>query len=274
MQKRRIQGHWWLLALSVALLMSVPFIDRVISPSSKPFAISDFSNVLSLLVTVFLVDTWAKARQARSQRRQFHDLSKIAYRTLSQIANDISRKLIGPVAGIDLFAAGIPGVTEREVEIYLTRLKNQGIASQKALSGYWGAVDISMLESNLTVLVSDPAFANEMFRVSSKCRRDLQSAYAEWAPVMALDADANLKLQQGWLLADNLITLAESWRTISVLQDADANFEFELSLVCANYRRVVEISRQWIQDLLPHAEIPTLGSHTNKFDTNPGKFKA
>jgi hypothetical protein len=139
--------------------------------------------------------------QAREQER-LERVSAVAYASLSQSANDAGRRLLAPLNGADLFQLGIiaedPGSSGSgsSTETDRDRLRLHGFEPTFAeLGGTWHD-QRALVDSRLPHLLGDEVFVRRVFRVASRCRRDMQAAAAQWAPTMIIDAERTEDLDQ------------------------------------------------------------------------------
>jgi len=256
---------WLVLGAACLLLLAPAALDFIpLRASGLSNTVGAVTGVFSLMVTIFLVDRFAKMRQEERDRSQFRELSRIAYRSLSQCVNDVGRRILGPIAGIDLHQAGIPGIGSDQVGVFLSRLEKANMAPLTVNSGFWNSLPVAELADRIPQLLADPSFANEQFRFTSQGRRELQLALADWAPVMVLDPDANSKLQEGWPLLDALVVLAEAWRDVS--GEGQRSNPETVEHVKACFVRTVRHYRTWLESLQVHADLPTRGSSTREED--------
>jgi hypothetical protein len=251
---------WLYLLLGLGLLSSQAVFDYVFVEwaTTNGNTLAAASAVVGVLVTIYFINAFSDMRLARQEEQRFKNIKKIAFRSLSQTVNDVGRRLIAPIAGIDIFQAGIPHVTEDDVARYRNRLAENDLAPLSANSGFWGSIPTETLVRRIEKLSKDPSFIDEMFRASSRARRDLQSALADWAPIMVRVPRAYEDLSAGWPLADHIVRLTEAWRTIQIAQRDGG--DLELDEVCRIFVETVWTYRDWLEQLQANAELPTRGA--------------
>ena len=257
---------WAYLIIGIVILATPSLFDFALSDlaTNHNHTLTALEQVSSVLVTIYLINAFSDQRVAKQETVQFRSLRRVAFRSLSQTVNDVGRRLIGPIAGVDLFAAGIPQVSQLDVANYKRRLANANLEALEMATGFWGSIEISTLQHRITVLLEDPTFAPEMFRATSFARRELQSAFADWAPVMVKVPDANEDLAAGWPLADEMVKLCESWRSVTVWQKAQT--AFDPSELLSNFEATIVCYRAWLSELQAHAELPTKGTFAEDED--------
>jgi hypothetical protein len=257
---------WVYLVIGLLLLSSQALLDYVGVAWAKANGntISAVSAVVGVVVTIYFINSFSEMRLAKQEEQRFREIKKIAFRSLSQTVNDLGRRILAPVSGVDLYKAGVPNVTTDDVAKYQSRLKSNGFDPLVVASGFWGSITSQTLELRIKVLIKDASFVNEMFRATSKSRRELQAALAEWAPVMVRVPRAYEDLSPGWPLADEIVQLAEAWRSIQVNQESST--EFESSEAVELYLKVVSSYRNWLERLQENADLPTRGSYVKERD--------
>jgi hypothetical protein len=257
---------WFYLGLGSLILGSEALFDYLGNRWADEFSftISAFFSIISVLVTIYLINEFAEIRLAKQEEERFKSIKKIAFRSLSQTVNDLGRRLIGPIAGVDLNVAGVPQVSKEQVQNYRKRLINFGLEPMTVSSGFWGAISTEELNDRIKVLLKDRTFSEEMFLSTSKARRELQSALAEWAPVMVRVPQAYEDLAAGWPLADKIVLLAEEWRAINICNDREE--KFDSSKVLDSYSDTIKTYRIWLEDLQRNAELPTRGQYVQDRD--------
>lgn len=257
---------WIYLVLGMLLLASQSIFDHIGVEWARTNGntIGAISAVVGVVVTIYFINAFSELRVARQEEQRFRNIKKIAFRSLSQTVNDLGRRLIAPVSGVDLHRAGVPNVTREEVTNYQERLLRNGLEPLSVSSGFWGSISHQTLDSRLKILTKDPSFVEEMFRCTSKARRELQSALADWAPVMVRVPMAYEDLAAGWPLADELVQLSEAWRSIEVLQEYGR--EFDSAEARDIYARTLTSYRSWLEQLQSNAELPTRGSFVEDKD--------
>jgi len=262
---------WLYLAVGVGILSSQALFDYVASEwaATHSNTISAISTVVGVLVTIYLINSFSEIRVAKQEEQRFRSIKKIAFRSLSQSVNDLGRRLIAPLTGIDLHESGVPKVTKEQVATYQRRIQKKGLSLLEVKSGFWGSISLETLDERLVALLEDPSFAEEMFRATSTSRRELQAALAEWAPVMVRVPQAYEDLAAGWPLADQIVRLAEAWRSARIAQSEGT--KFDSSELRQSYAETISAYRSWLEDLQTNAELPTRGSHISDADW---KFKS
>lgn len=257
---------WFYLLIGLALLGSQAVFDYAWTDWANTHGntISAVSAVTGVLVTIYFINAFSDMRLAKQEEERFRALKKIAFRSLSQTVNDVGRRLIAPIAGVDLYKAGVPQSTAEDFDRRKQRLSDIGLKPLTVNSGFWGSISVDILSERIKVLAEDPTFVDEMFRESSKARRELQSALAEWAPVMVRVPKAYEDLEAGWPLADQIVRLAEAWRTVQICQTASE--PFDISEVRQNYELTISSYRSWLEQLQMNAALPTRGSFIQERD--------
>ncbi|MDJ0322906.1 hypothetical protein QMG61_03895 [Cryobacterium sp. PH31-AA6] len=254
-----------LLAGAILLILSPALLDfRGLSDATKDVAHTRDAliGLVGILVTARLVDAWSKRRTQEQDKDRFRGISTIAFRSLSQTVNDVGRMLLAPLVGADLYSAGIPGFEKGDHATNLATLGALGIQPQPhAISGFWDQIDDHKLGIDLTALCSQPEFAELMFRVTSSTRRRLQACMADWAPVMVTVPEANEELEPGWELSDQLVLLAESWRSLAAALTDRSSLPAtaEIDRVRGHYFTTIQQYRSWLEVLQQHAKLPTKG---------------
>jgi hypothetical protein len=254
-------GDTWFLMAAILLLLSPSLFDLPVLDE----ATADFRNtrgavfsVVGALVTAGLVNAWNKKRADTRSRLRYEGMSKVAFRSLAQTVNDVGRMLLAPVVGADLHAAGIPGFTHEHHQQNLDNLRAQSIEPDfRPTSGVWDdAVSREQVLANLIALCAQDGFPELMFRTTSAARRRLQTAMADWAPVMVAVPGANEQLARGWPLADQIVLLLESWRDLLSATASGTPTENVLARVAEDYAETIRQYQAWIQDLIPLAALP------------------
>lgn len=246
----------------------------ILSPSLLDFAAVDTATesfghtrdaiigLIGIFITVRIVDTLGKRRADARDKERFQGISTIAFRGLSQTVNDVGRMLLAPAIGADLYAGGIPGFVAADHAANLATRRSLDIEPQiGATSGFWNHIDDQKLAADLEQLCTHPGFVGLMLRVTASARRRLQESMAEWAPVMITVPAANDELGPGWILADQLVLLAESWRALDLeLQVAPGSSPVEaIDRVQVHYFETLRQYRVWLEVLQKHANLPTKG---------------
>ncbi|MBC7442522.1 MAG: hypothetical protein H7311_08390 [Ramlibacter sp.] len=255
----------WLVLAAIALILSPSLLDLTeVDTATAGFAHTRDAviGLIGIFITARIVDTLGKRRSDARDKERFQGISTIAFRGLSQTVNDVGRMLLAPAVGADLYSAGIPGFGAAEHAANLAILRSCGIEPQLAsTSGFWDHIDDARLATDLDRLCSDREFVGLMLRVTSAARRRLQQSMAEWAPVMITVPAANDELGPGWVLADQLVLLAESWRALAIeLDDAPASRPVEaVGRVQGHYVETIQQYRAWLDTLQKHAHLPTRG---------------
>jgi len=259
---RAVRLETWFLVAAILLLLSPALFDL---PWLRD-ATASFGNsrdalygVVGALVTAGLVNSWSKRRADARDRLRYDGMSKVAFRSLAQTVNDVGRMLLAPVVGADLYAAGIPGFTPEHHRQNLANLQALSIQPDFApKSGVWDdAVSREKTMANLTALCGQPDFAQHMFRTTSAARRRLQTAMADWAPVMVAVPGANDHLARGWPLSDQVVLLLESWRNLVAVGSVGVPAQSDLDRVTEDYAETIRQYQAWIQELIPLAGLPT-----------------
>lgn len=250
----------WIYLVSALILLMIPALfdlhPQIADVGTN--TISSLSNVLSLAVTVLLVDRFAKLRQERREQVQFRQLRTIAYRSLSQTVNDAGRRIIAPLIGVDLVTAGIPDVTNEEVEKFQSEIARADLEALEMKVGFWNSVESEELLRRFKILAMSHEWTSSMFVFTSRARRELQKGIAGWAPIMILDPDASLKLRDGWQLLDELVMLAETLRAMTSRDNAGP-VSLETNRAGQHLIRVVELYRKWLANLQDSAKLPSKG---------------
>jgi hypothetical protein len=263
----RSMGKAWLYLIAGSVLLGSQAIFDYIGTSwanSHGNTIAAISAVVGVITTIYLINAFSDIRLARQEEQRFTNIKRIAFRSLSQTVNDLGRRLMGPVTGIDLFDAGIPNVSPEEVLNQRKRLKRFGLSPLEVSSGFWGSISSETLNQRIRILLQDPTFAPEMFRATSKARRELQSSLAEWAPVMVRVPQAYEELSAGWPLADQIVRLAEEWRSVQIAQAKQ--LEFDISILLLTFEETISSYRSWLEELQSNAELPTRGKYVHEKD--------
>jgi hypothetical protein len=255
-------GDTWFLIAAIVLLLSPSLFDlHWLQNATAGFGNTRGAlfSVIGVLVTAGLVNSWNKRRADKRDKLRYEGMSKVAFRSLAQTVNDVGRILLAPVVGADLYSAGIPGFTPEHHHHNLANLLASSIQPDFApKSGVWDDdVSRQKLAVNLVALCSQPGFPELMFRTTSAARRRLQSAMADWAPVMVAVPGANEHLARGWPLADQVVLLLESWRHLTAGVASGSHSQSDLDGVVADYTETIRQYQVWIQDLIPLAGLPT-----------------
>jgi hypothetical protein len=254
-------GRLPLILFAVLLLLLPGILDlEVLGAAAKPLTntIAAIFSVIGVLVTARLINRWTAEREEEQARQRFQGLSRIAFRSLSQVVNDVGRMILAPPLGIDLRLAGIPGFTAAEVDEYMAARRAAGMPdAAQPKSGFWAPSDNDDLAKLFRVLATQSAFAPAMFVVVSKARRRLQDAFADWAPVMVSVPQAMEELEHGWELSDCLVRLLERMRTLALSPGSINPSDIEHAL--AQYLLTVSEYRQWLEMLQIRAQLPSKG---------------
>jgi hypothetical protein len=257
--------HYWLLVLAMLLILSPAMFD-IPSLGSRvvglKFTLDAVTGLVGVLVTARLVEAWSKRRADERDRERFNGISTIAYRSLSQCVNDVGRTMIAPLIGADLFSAGIPGSTSQEHQRNLLMLASVGLdPAPRQTSGFWDELDSAQMFARLELLGSRPEFAEVMFLATASARRRLQDSMADWAPVMITVPLGVERLEPGMALADRLVLLAESWRSLALLEvgSETENRSACLSRAMSHYQETIKLYRLWLAELQPLAKLPSRG---------------
>lgn len=259
---RAIRRETWFLIAAIGLLLSPALFDL----HWLRDATADFGNsrdalygVVGALVTAGLVNSWSKRRAETRDRLRYDGMSKVAFRSLAQTVNDVGRMLLAPVVGADLYAAGIPGFTPEHHQENLANLRALSIQPDfTPKSGVWDdVVSRDKVTANLKALCAQRGFPQHMFRTTSAARRRLQTAMADWAPVMVAVPGANEHLARGWPLADQIVLLLESWRHVMTADASGTASPSDLDRVAEDYAETIRQYQAWIQELIPLAGLPS-----------------
>ena len=221
-------------------------------------------GLIGIFVTARIIDILGKRRAEKHDKERFQGIATIAFRGLSQSVNDIGRILLAPVVGANLYAAGIPGFTEEDHVANIAQLNRLNVEPQSpATSGFWNQIDVEKLAVDLTTLSTSEEFVKQMVRTTSLARRLLQKSLAEWAPVMITVPAANDELHPGWILADQLVLLMESWRSVAFQMSTGSDIRLEGVRARTHYLETVRQYRSWLEQLQGHAKLPSRGFVTS-----------
>lgn len=266
---------YWALGLASLLILSPALLDI---PALGGFVVGlqytreAVIGLLSVLVTARLVQSWTKRRSDERDRERFESISTIAYRSLSQTANDVGRIILAPLNGADLFSAGIPGFSPADHQRNLVILHSVQLAPyDKQVSGFWSEPDYLRMDSELEKLTTNSEFVEVMFRATSAARRRLQDSMADWAPVMITMPQGVEKLEPGMALADQLVLLSESWRALAHARQSCATEERCecLARVQQHYQQSIRRYRVWLDSLQVLAKLPSTGFTSLVLHTAP-----
>lgn len=256
-----LRDTWFLIAAIVLLLSPSLFDLHWLEDATAGFSNTRGAlfSVVGALVTAGLVNTWNKKRADTRDKLRYEGMSKVAFRSLAQTVNDVGRMLLAPVVGADLYAAGVPGFTPEHHQQNLANLRALSIQPDFVpTSGVWDdAVGRQQLLVNLRALCSQGGFPELMFRTTSAARRRLQTAMADWAPVMVAVPGANEHLARGWPLADQVVLLLESWRDLTSVVASGSPSPSDLDRVAEDYAETIRQYQAWIQELIPLAGLPS-----------------
>jgi hypothetical protein len=257
-----------LLVVAVVVILSPSLLDVAgidLDEAGVKYTSDAVLSLVGIFITARVIDAWSRRRQAALDTRRFAGISTIAFRTLSQTVNDVGRMLLAPVIGGNLYAAAIPGFTPEHHAENLESLRLSNVDPQRqALSGFWDSIDDAKLVADLRVLCADPEFVDRMFRVTAGARRRLQESMADWAPVMVTVPEANEQLEPGWLLADRLVELAESWRSLGIDLAEQRDPAVATERAVGHYRGTILSYRGWLEELQLRAKLPTRGYHRDE----------
>jgi hypothetical protein len=258
---------WLLLIFAILLLLLPAALDFMpTSIAIGEYSLAAIQSAVGLLITVFLVDRFAQVRQQERDRIQFRNLSRTAYRSLSQSVNDMGRRLLGPIAGVDLYAAGIPGISKDVVAKYQETLSRNHFELLSVEVGFWNQIDLTEMVLRFDTLIRDREWCSQYFLFASASRRELQQALSDWAPTMSLDPDANVKLEAGWPLLDASVVLAESIRPMTFSREPETELEDDISAAKTQLERTISLYRKWLAELQEFAELPTKGRKIKESD--------
>lgn len=261
-KKSGFQRETWFLIAAIALLLSPALFDiEWLAEATAPFQNTRDAlfGVLGVFVTAGLINLWNKRRAEKRDKLRFDGMSTVAFRSLAQAVNDAGRMILAPVVGADLHAAGIPGFSPADHQRNLNQLRAIDIDPDfSPQSGVWDeAVHGHALEEVLLRLCALDGFPEQMFRTTSAARRRLQTAMAEWAPVLVAVPGANEQLGYGWPLADQIVRLLESWRTLKTVIASGQDRDAALDRVAAEYVETIRQYQAAIAELVPLSRLPT-----------------
>ena len=74
---------------------------------------------------------------------------------------------------------------------------------------------------------------------------------------------ANDELNPGWILADQLVLLMESWRSVAFQMSTGSDIRLEGVRARAHYLETVRQYRSWLEQLQGHAKLPSRGFVTS-----------
>lgn len=86
------------------VLLFIPTLIDVLVPSGDfkarhSFLLGSFANLANFLAVAYFFSIFFRERNAAKQDR----ISTVAYRSLSQASNDVLRKLLAPLNGVNLY---------------------------------------------------------------------------------------------------------------------------------------------------------------------------
>ena len=186
--------------------------------AAHPMTAAAVATVFGFVAAAIFLDDWLRDRECR----RLAPVSKIAYRSLAQSANDSGRALLAELNGADLFALGLPHRHSGSVEAVRDRLTRVGavVSTFTEQTGSWVHVPRVELDDTLRCLLRDPQAATALFRTVALERRRLQDATALWAPVMLTSTHSSEDLGRLSELTDSLEMLQEELRRGSPVMSA------------------------------------------------------
>ena len=204
---------------------------------SETFAV--LKNLTSFLAGAYFFSLFFKERASSKQEKIY----TVAYRSLSQASNDVTRKLIAPLNGANLYELGVIEHEDGRWEENQRRLKEFGLNppqfAGEALMDFNNPYFIPALQRFL----QDDKARREYYVTIARARRDIQKLIGTWAPVMFTSSGLERDLGQFRKLGDDLEELQELWRLVTFKGESGAIFtqvEEKFWVTVRNSKRAAE----------------------------------
>jgi hypothetical protein len=199
----------------VGLLFSPTLIDFLISDNEfkarHSFLLGSVASLANFLAIAYFFSIFIRDRNATKQNR----ISTVAYRSLSQAANDALRKLLAPLNGANLFELALyeePSEIWAENRKRLKKLKR--IPPFVETKGLWEHAEDPYLKETLVILMRDKDYLKEFYILNARVRREVQLTTGLWSPVMFTSSTLEKDLGRFRELSDDLEFLQELWRKV------------------------------------------------------------
>jgi ribokinase len=215
---RDISERWKLvlgIPAGIALVLSRPILNYLFPgmPVTFQASISTLSDFLALTIG------FEYLRRRRERKRSQH-IAVIPFRALSHVANDVNRKIVATVTGVNLEALGVlEEDTERWQRIRKRILLRNRTPHTVDYQGWWTQYQKPenmeyQTETLRLFLEDDPVFVDDLFHVVTRLRRDLNNAFGQWAHFTNLSESLFKKLNEYRAIPDSVENLQRPIRSL------------------------------------------------------------
>ena len=204
----------------VALILSRPIVNYLFPgmPLTFQASISTLSDFVALTIG------FEYLRRRRERKRSQH-IAVIPFRALSHVANDVNRKIVATVTGVNLAAlAVLEEDTERWQRIRKRIALRNRTPKEVDYQGWWTRYQKPenmefQTETLRLFLEDDPGFVEDLFYVVTRLRRDLNNAFGQWAHFTNLSESLFNKLNEYRAIPDAIEELQQPLRSLMHLNN-------------------------------------------------------
>ena len=215
---KRIRGSRIFLILFGMILFGITVpLDFIHSGAIHDFAeghknlINSIGGAAGFFAAAVFFSSYFRERASRRQDKIY----TVAYRSLCQSANDVVRKLLAPLNGMDLFTEGVTTDAGPQWKANLDRLRRLDrvppLLKSKAILE---DIDGEFIRETLSILLSTREFVDELYLINARVRRETQQSTGLWAPIMLTSSHLEEDLGRFRTLSDDLEFLQQYLREL------------------------------------------------------------